>query len=385
VVVVDNNSRDQTRRVVEEFSRKHPGSARPETMTNPIVSVVMSVFNGERFLRDAVESILEQRFRGFELIVINDGSTDKSASILDSYQKSDARVRVYHQENRGLIESLNRGCSLARGKYIARMDADDVSVSERVMWQVDFMEAHPQTGVVGGAIEWINAEGKPLGTQRYPAEDSQIKAALLRGCALCHPTVLFRTEVFVWAGGYRSVAVDAEDYDLWLRIAERFQLANLEAVVLKYRIHPNQVSVRKVAQQTLGLLAAQVAASSRRNGLPDPLSSVKEITPETLAAMGVTKARQQSHLTSWRRCRIGNMCTAGEYSSALKAALDTLQSDLEYVERWQIADLHLTVSRIYWRQKRFAKSLLAAARAIMTRPIMVGRGLKPLIRRLHLV
>src|SRR5262245_27130869 len=162
-------------------------------MTTPIVSVVMSVLNGEPFLREAVESILGQTFGDFEFIVIDDGSTDASADILDSYQRNDARVRVYHQENKGLVESLNRGCGLARGKYIARMDADDIATKERLMWQVEFVEKHPEVGVVGGAIEVINASGKSSVTHRYPLKNSDIYQALLRGdCPLVHPTVVMR-------------------------------------------------------------------------------------------------------------------------------------------------------------------------------------------------
>jgi len=347
-----------------------------------MVSVVMSVFNGERFLREAVESILDQSWREFEFIVIDDGSTDHSAPILDSYQNYDARVKVYHREHVGLIESLNRGCRLAQGKYIARMDADDVASKDRLMTQVEFMEAHPEIGALGGAVEWIDATGKSLGTHRYPVGDRQIKATLLQGCAFWHPTVLLRREVFVWAGGYRSVVVDAEDYDLWLRIADHFQLANLEAVVVKYRIHPQQVSMRKTEQQILGILAAQVAASSRRNGLPDPLNSVKEITREALAGWGVTKARQHNKLVSYRRDWIRNMCTAGEYSAALKSALETLQSDLEYVERWQIADLYLVVAKLSWRQKRFMKSFLAIGHAVITWPVVAVRLMEAAFRRL---
>jgi hypothetical protein len=108
-----------------------------------------------------------------------------------------------------------------------------------------------------------------------------------------------------------------------------------------------------------------------------------EITPEALAALGVTKARQQSELASERRQWIRNMCMAGEYSVALQAALETLQSDLEYVERWQIADLHLIVARLYWRQKKFLSSLLAAAYAVVTRPVVAGRPLNSMLRGLR--
>ncbi|MGA2593414.1 MAG: glycosyltransferase [Bryobacteraceae bacterium] len=348
-----------------------------------MVSVVMSVLNGERFLREAVESILDQGFREFEFIIVDDGSTDRSASILDCYQSRDARVKVYHQGHAGLIQSLNRGCRLAQGKYIARMDADDAASKDRLMWQVDFMEAHPQIGVLGGAVEWIDATGKSLGTYRYPVEDRQIKALLLHGCALWHPTVLLRREVFVRTGGYRAVVVDAEDYDLWLRIADHFQLANLEAVVLKYRIHPYQISMRRREQQTRSFLAAQVAATTRKNGLPDPLGTVQEITPEALVALGVTLAQQRSRFVSdyWQWIR--NMCTAGEYPTALKAALEILRSGFEDIERRQLADLHLTVARLLWREGRLLSSLLSAGRAVVNRPVVVGRPLKLLLRRLR--
>jgi hypothetical protein len=355
-------------------------------MTIPKVSVVMSVFNGERFLPEAVESILDQRFREFEFIIINDGSTDRSPSILDSYQNCDARLRVYHEEHAGLIKSLNRGFELARGKYLARMDADDVAIKDRLGWQVDFMEVHQETGVLGGAVEWIDATGKSLGVYPNPAKDREIKADLLQArCVFWHPTIVLRREVFAWAGGYRSGVVGAEDYDLWLRIADRFQLANLEAVVLKYRIHPNQESMHKRKQQTLSTLAAQASASYRKSGMLDPLNAVKEITPEVLTALGVTEARQQSQLASDCRHWIRLMSMAGEHEAALKVALEVLCSDLEYCEQWQVADLHLTVARLYWRHKRFAKSFLAAGHAVAKYPIVLGRPLKALIRRLGFV
>lgn len=352
-------------------------------MATPIVSVVMSVFNGERFLREAVESILQQSLRDFEFIIIDDGSTDQSAAILHSYQTHDLRVKVCRKEHSGLIESLNQGCRLAQSGYIARMDADDIAHQDRLERQVAFMDAHPEIGVLGGAVEWIDASGNSLGTHRYPAEDPQIKATLLEGSALWHPTVLLRREAFVVAGGYRSIVVDAEDYDLWLRIADRFQLANLEAVLLKYRIHPSQVSIRKTAQQTLSMLGAQVAASSRRKGLPDPLDSVKTITCEALAAFGVTKARQQTKLASYRRDWVRNMYEAGEYSAALQAALETLQSDLEYADRKVIADLYLIVAKLCWKQKRFAKSLFATGHAIITWPAVAARLAEVAFRRLR--
>jgi len=353
-------------------------------MITPVVSVVMSVLNGERFLREAVESILDQSFREFEFIVIDDGSTDSTASMLDSYQRRDSRVRVFHQENRGLVESLNRGCGLSGGRYIARMDADDIALKDRLMWQVEFMEKHPEVCVLGGAVELINAMGKPLVTYRNPIEDREIELALLRGdCPFWHPTVLMRKEVLASVKGYRKVVVDAEDYDLWLRMADRYQLANLEAVVLKYRIHPFQVSVRKCRQQALSIVAARAAALSKRNGSPDPLNSVGDITPAVLAGLGVSKATQQATLARGYLRWIRNMSNAGEYSAALDMVIEVLRfSDWKHAENRVAADLLLLAARLYWRHGRFTRSILSAVHAVITRPITLGRPLKPLLRRL---
>jgi hypothetical protein len=351
-------------------------------MTTPIVSVVMSVFNGERFLREAVESILDQRFREFEFICIDDGSTDSSASILNFYQSRDSRVQVYRKEHAGLVQALNSGCGLARGKYIARMDADDVASEDRLTSQVKFMESHREIGLLGGAVEWIAAAGGSLGIQRNPAEDREIKARLLQDCVFWHPTVMLRKEVLSFAGGYRRAVFGAEDYDLWLRIADNFQLANLDEVVLKYRIHPYQVSMRKRMQQTLATLAVQLAAKRRKSGLLDPLSEVMEITPELLIEWGISGAEQRNQLVTDYRKWIGIMCMAGEYTTALSAVLEVLHADLEDVERWQRADLYLTAASLLRHEGRFLRSASSLASAVLTRPLILGWPAKQWVRRL---
>ena len=349
-----------------------------------LASVVMVVSNADRFLAESIESVLGQTFREFEFIIVDFGSTDNSKSIISSYAASDSRIKLHIIPHCGLAEARNAACFLAQGRYIATMDADDVSVPDRLIWEIDFMEKHPQVGLLGGATEWIDAAGRSLRIDYLPTEDRDIRSELATRYPFCQPTVLISSGAFALVGGYRAVFGQAEDYDLCLRIAEHFQVANLKQVVLKYRIHPYQVSIRKRREQTLCKLAAQASATSRRNGYPDPLNAVEQITPGMLAALGVTDARQQSEFASDWRQQIRHMCMAGEYSVALEAALEILQSDLKNVDRWQIADLHLTVARLYWRQKRFLSSLLAAARALVTRPIVVGRPLKPLLRRFRL-
>jgi hypothetical protein len=285
-------------------------------------------------------------------------------------------MRVFHRKHAGLVNSLNLGCGLALGKYIGRMDADDIASTDRLALQVDFMETHKEIGVLGGAAEWIDTTGKSLGIYPFPRDDSEIKAYLLHRCALWHPTVLLRREVFVWTGGYRTGVFGAEDYDLWLRIADRFKLANLQEVVLKYRIHPSQVSMSNRKQQTLGTLAAQVAAKRRKEGASDPLDEVKEITPETLVAWGISLAEQRNMLVSECRRWVRHMCMAREYSAALKTAKEVLQADSDGIERWQLADLHLTVAQLLWRESRILSSAVSVGRALLTRPLAAAHLLR---------
>jgi hypothetical protein len=344
----------------------------------------MSVYNGERFLTQAVESILQQSFREFELIAIDDGSSDASSVILDSYQRNDPRFRVYHQRNRGLVVSLNRGCDLARGKYIARMDADDIAIKNRLECQVEFMERNPEVGVLGSAVQFIDPDGAPSLVSRNPIADREIRQALVRHCPFWHPTVCIRKDILTLVGGYRSVVVDAEDYDLWLRIADRCQLANLEGVLLQYRLHPYQVTVRKHRQTALSSLAAQAAADSRRAGKADPLESVAEITPALLVELGVNEAAQGAAVVGRYIWSIRTMCDIGEYAAGLKVLKELLCScEWKHANNRAIADIRLLAARAYWRQKSFGSSLLSASRAVITRPIVFARPLRALGRRLR--
>ncbi len=353
---------------------------RIEKMSTPSVSVVMSVFNGELFLREAVESVLGQDFGDFEFIIINDGSTDSSGIILDSYKATDDRVRVYHQENRGLVASLNRGCEVAQGKYIARMDADDISIKERLTWQFEFLEKHPDISVVGGAVALINSKGEPIGKYRAPITGPGLKAALLDHCALIHPTVLMRNEAFAAVRGYRKALVDAEDWDLWLRMADHFELTNLKQVVLKYRLHPHQITARKCRQQAVSGLVARAAAVCRRRGQPDPLDFVAEVTPITLAALGIKDEVQKAAVTrEYLRC-IKNMYEAGEYSMSRAAAIDMFKtSDWQFAEGWVLAEVRMLMAHLDWHERRFLTSILAVIRTVMMRPKMIGRPFKPFL------
>ena len=352
--------------------------------TEPLISVVMSVFNGEKFLAEAIESILNQSFRDFEFIIVDDGSTDGSGRIVDSYAEMDRRVRVYHQPNRGLADASNHGCRLARGKYIARMDADDVAFSDRLLWQVDFMEQHPEVGAVGGSVDFIDVQGRRFRTFRYPLTNEEIRCSLYRVEGnLCHPAALIRKSAFLATAGYRRLFRDAADYDLWLQIAERSKLANLDRVVLGYRIHPDQASTRKVKELCLSVLGARRIALSVTRAAAEALSWPGPMTPELLAQLGVTREVQQRHLAKWYHYWICILAQEGDVSTALSLATEMLDSSRwEYVDRTLLAEMWLLAVSLYRRQGMIFRSLKAAARAVMISPIVAVRLPRPFLRQL---
>jgi glycosyltransferase involved in cell wall biosynthesis len=347
----------------------------------PTISVVMSVYNGAPFLGKAIESILSQSFSDFEFIIINDGSTDDTASILESYAGIDTRIRIFSHKNKGLTESLNLGCALARGMFVARMDADDIAIKDRLLLQVQFMEAHPNVGLLGGAFDLIDANGKILCTETLPVEDREIRRALVDSTAFLHPSVLMRKQVLDEVGGYREVTY-AEDYDLWLRMSEHTLVANLPKVILQYRIHPDQISVSKCREQTLWTGATQVAALFRKEGKKDPLDSLQKITPTILEDLGVSKGAQQSALARGYLRYIRNMCRINEFSLALEALKIVHSDECEGAERWIIADSYLWAARISLKKKSFLGYGLNICQAFVIRPLILARPFRSLLQSL---
>lgn len=249
-------------------------------MIAPRISVAMSVHNDELFLNEAIASILGQTFGDFELLIVNDGSTDSSGAIIDAYARQDSRIRAIHQPNRGLIASLNRLIEEARAPLIARMDGDDVSLPERFARQVAFLDAHPGHGVVGTNTHDLDTAGRVLVCDDFhPLDHDAIVAALEHGSPICHPSVMMRRAVVRAAGGYRPAYRHCEDYDLWLRLASQTRLANLPDRLIYYRRSPGQVSNRhSVAQQT-GAAIARAAARERAAGRVDPTDGLDSLPP----------------------------------------------------------------------------------------------------------
>ena len=207
----------------------------------PLVSVVMSVYNGEKYLREAIDSILNQTFKDFEFIIINDGSTDDTLKIIKSYK--DPRIMLTSRENKGLVASLNEGIERARGKYIARMDADDISVSERLQLQVEYLESNPCVGLVGSQFCTINKDDSVAKSLvSMPITDYDIKLLLGYGTVFCHSSVLFKKELIGKVGGYDEKYYLAEDHDLWCRMAEVTKVHNIPEVLLAYRLVDSGIS-----------------------------------------------------------------------------------------------------------------------------------------------
>ncbi len=252
----------------------------------------MPVYNGGAYLAPAVESVLAQTFADFELIVVNDGSTDGSWEVIQNYAGADARVRAFTQSNQGLVAALNRGLAKARGRYLARMDSDDLCLEHRFALQVKTLDARPELGVLGGSLEIIDAEGRPLGKQIYP-RGRKLKERLLHGSFLCHPAAMGRTELFRAAGGYRAYYQHCEDYDLWLRLSRLAELDNLADTLLFYRMHAANISSMHAAPQMLGTLIAQGAHLVALRTGRDITDELEPISASTLERLPLTEAERK--------------------------------------------------------------------------------------------
>lgn len=211
----------------------------------PQISVLMPVYDAEPYLAFALDSLLEQTFQDFEIIALNDGSTDLSGQILTEYRDRDWRIRVFHRPQRGLVATLNEGVDLARGEWIARMDADDIALPQRFKLQLDHLS---RTGAdfCGGAVECF---GNSSAVWRYPKSNAGCGVHLLFGVPVAHPAVMGRTAVFRCMR-YRPSFRHAEDYDLWQRAwASGYHFINLDDIVLRYRVHQKQVSFKHTIDQ----------------------------------------------------------------------------------------------------------------------------------------
>ncbi len=205
-----------------------------------MVSVIMPAYNAEKYIAAAIDSILGQTFQDFEFIILNDCSKDRTEEIILSY--ADPRI-VYlkNEENLGVAATLNKGLAIARGEFIARMDADDIALPERLAKQVAFLNANTDIAVLGTNVETFNEAGT-MCTGWSTAEPAQMRVDMLFACGLAHPSVMMRTAVIRELGGYDPAFNGLEDYELWCRVLEKYEITTLPDILLRYRIHSSQVT-----------------------------------------------------------------------------------------------------------------------------------------------
>jgi glycosyltransferase involved in cell wall biosynthesis len=337
-------------------------------MSSPIVSVVMSVYNGQEFLSETIQSVLNQSFHDFEFVIVDDGSTDGTADILSKYAFSDGRIRVLHNGKMGRSAALNHVIGLAKGKYVANIDADDLAMPGRLEEQVAFMERNPEVGVSGGAFELMTDSGRILDVIRHPLEDSEIRSVMLRYNPICHSSAILRKDIVLAAQGYRGVFEPSEDYDLWLRMGERSRLANLHNVLVRYRIHANQLSVRKLERQTLCVLAASAAAEQRRSGGPDPFADKQEITLQAVESLGVTPQKILAAFVEAYDSWISQLKEVNPEAALELVEKLTRLSRSGSVQPRILADALMSAANIHYKRKELARAVSCTVRALLLVP-----------------
>jgi len=288
----------------------------------PAVSVLMPVYNARRYLALALDSILGQTFEDFELVIVDDGSTDGSSAILRDYETRDSRIRILARPNTGIVGALNDGLALCQAENLARMDADDISRPQRFERQVQALANNPEVVLVGARVMLIDPDGSPIREWIDQLSHDQIdEAHLNRGWPVVHPSVMMRRSLVTQLGGYRKQYETLEDLDLFLRLAEHGKLINLPEVLLDYRQHFSSICHTRSAQQS-SIRDAILTEACRRRGLADP----QRLPPPA------EKPRVECHrLWGWWALN------AGHVSTARKHALATLSRAPLSLESWRLA------------------------------------------------
>ncbi len=253
----------------------------------PKVTGLITAYNSGRFIYRSVDSFLTQTFTDFEVVVVDDGSTDGTGAVLDEYARRDPRVRVFHQENSGPAGAGNRGFAEARGEYVAILDHDDIAVPDRFAKQVAYLDSHPEVAVVGGGLTVIDVRERKRQTDHYPTEPSDMRRALYQGPAINHSSSMMRLDLIRRIGGYRLAFDYTVDVDLFLRIADHAELASIWDVVVYYRAHANQVTGRHSPVQLLMNEVALELARNRLRGTPDTVPPGIRVGLSTLDQLGL--------------------------------------------------------------------------------------------------
>ncbi len=293
----------------------------------PNVSVLMSVFNEQRFVGQAIESVLRQTYDDFEFIIINDGSTDRSEEVIGTFD--DRRIRYLRNEQRqGLARALNRGIAEARGELVARLDADDAALPHRLNVQAAFLQHHPGYAMVGAQAIVLSEEGNQLCICPVPASEDEIREQMPTRCCFLHSTVMFRRDAVMEVGNYRPLFQFAQDYDLWLRLGERYPLANLAEPLIYRRLKTLSPSVARLhVQERYAEWARRFAAQRKERGGDDLMDGNTDAFERDIATLeslrGVALRRQLAeNYFSWAKFCLWQGAT-GAYRRYLRMSLRT--------------------------------------------------------------
>ena len=237
------------------------------------VSVLLPVYNGGATLSQAIASILSQDMSEFELIIIDDCSTDNSTSVIRQYADKDSRIiLIFHEVNIGLAKTLNEGLKLAKSDFVARMDQDDESLPQRLRIQLDYMLSHPEFAVVGSYVYHMGAKQEFDRLVELPSNSEQIKQTLLQYNCMYHPSVMMRRNKILELGGYKAEFKNAEDYDLWLRVSKLYLLSNISEPLLRYRFSVSGMTLSRKWEQLFYVYLAQ-SAHTNENASIDLINS----------------------------------------------------------------------------------------------------------------
>jgi glycosyltransferase involved in cell wall biosynthesis len=239
-------------------------------MNNPAITVLMPAYNAADYIREAIDSVLAQSFADFELLIINDGSTDDTEQIIRSYK--DERIVVYNQENKGVIGALNKGLELARAEYIARFDADDVCYPQRLEVQYAFMQKNKDYVLTGSASDYIDMEGNYLFKWDPPAYTHEdLEQVIYEICPIDHPTVMYRKQVAIELGSYPQGAIHFEDHIFWTLFFRKGKVCNLHEPLIKHRFNPGSVTID---EKWRGPVFKEIKYRSIRQGFVTPGDAV---------------------------------------------------------------------------------------------------------------
>ncbi len=229
----------------------------------PKISVVMPAFNAERYIDESIKSILDQTFQEFELIIIDDGSTDKTEQIIEEYAKRDGRIIVIkNKKNLGVAKCRNIGIDRAQGKYIAWQDADDLSMPIRLKEQYNYLESHLEVGIVGGYLNFISDDNKNLFVRKYPEADASLRKTIFLYSPVSQGVSMVRREILLKVGKYNDELTQAEDLDISFRIGTIAKFANVQKILLNCRFHEKSLSTNKMKENISCTLAVRKKALS---------------------------------------------------------------------------------------------------------------------------